>query len=214
MRIRKIYRNEMNHYVIDATFFADKYIPLSCLPTNSEKEKKIYAESQNSLKWWTEIELALKHKKARVYIPDICISETFRALARKRYDKDYSNRTYYYILNKIRKDLRTEDKNLAKKDRYIQYHDLPTTRDIIVSMDRFFKMFFKYGKGTSVPDILVVASAKYLMDFYSIPYKSIHIISSDGALVKGSKKISEIPTVYDPRMNSNSIDKIFLDNRK
>lgn len=216
MRIRKIYRNEMNHYIVDACFLADKYIPLNAFPTKNASEKNRQRQARLSRDWWKEIENGLKNKKARVYIPDVCISETFKTLAKKHYiQKWYDYQTYALILKKIRKDLRMDDKELAKKDRKVKYHDLPTTRDIIVSIDRFFQIFFKHGyKTVSVPDLIIVASAKYLMDFYSVPYDSLHIISSDNEIVNGSKKLSEIPNVYDPSKDTNSVEKIFLDRRK
>jgi len=49
-----------------------------------------------------------------------------------------------------------------------------------------------------VPDLIIVSTAKYLIDFYNIPYDNIHILTCDKALKQGSNKISEIPTAYDP----------------
>jgi len=61
---------------------------------------------------------------------------------------------------------------------------------LIISVDRFFELFHKKEFNVSVPALIVVATAKYLMDFFNIAKSRIHILTLDKPLWEGTKKIS------------------------
>ena len=68
----------------------------------------------------------------------------------------------------------------------------------------------KHKKNVSLPDLILVGSAKFLIDFYDIPKKRLHIITMDRRLWEGSKKINEIPNAYDPVQPSDYRDRVFI----
>lgn len=79
-RIRKIKRIPSagkNYYVIDANFLANKYIAPNFAPDDHQRTR-----IEKCLEWWNEIDSQIHSNKARVYIPDICIAETFKVLAK------------------------------------------------------------------------------------------------------------------------------------
>lgn len=111
--------------------------------------------------------------------------------------------------NRFRLDMRTTTKTLRAATRKIKVHDIPTSRDIIIAVDRFYELFQKYKKNVSIPDLILLATAKYLLDFYDIPKDALHIITLDNPLWEGSKKIQELPNAYNPTKESDACDKVF-----
>jgi len=208
-RIRKIYRNPVlgkNYFVIDANFLANKYIPPDRAPNIKEKTR-----IENCLDWWIEIDLQLNNNKARVYIPDLCIAETFKVLAQKYYDKWFQNYNKYSKARRcLIKDITVSDKTLRSYDRQIKYHDISTSRDIIIAVDRFYEVFYKAGLTVQLPDLVLLATAKYLIDFYDIPRNRLHIVTLDRKLRGGSKKIQELPNAYDPTISQDNRGKVFI----
>jgi len=208
-RIRKIKRNprkSRNYFVVDANFMANKYIPLDLAPNQDEKRR-----IKRCLDWWNEIDDQLKRDKARVYIPDICIAETFKVLA-KKYFKDQwftSSQQLAYYRSKLRKDLVTTPREMRKFHRKVKYHDISTSRDIIISVDRYFELFFNHKLNVSLPDLIILATAKYLMDFFDVPRTNLHIVTLDYALWRGSKKAQDLPNAYDPTKRGDLRDKVF-----
>ncbi len=208
-RIRKIYLNPAqgkNYFVIDANFLANKYIPANRATKPREKIR-----IQKCLEWWAEIDSQLDINKARVYIPDLCIAETFKVLAQKFYDGWFQNNNEY---SKARKrligDNTLSDKTLRAYNRQIKYHDISTSRDIIISVDRFYEVFHKEGLTVQLPDLVILATAKYLMDFYDIPRNRLHIVTLDRNLRDGSKKIQELPNAYDPTIGKDERKSVFI----
>jgi predicted nucleic acid-binding protein len=161
--------------------------------------------------WWDEIDTQLKKGKCRVYVPDICIAETYKVLAKKYYSEHWfsSPVDLANARNRARKDLSTPPSTLRAFKRIIRFHDVPTSRDIIVSVDRFYELFMKLKLNVSLPDLILLATGKYLMDFYDIPRDSLHIVTLDKPLWKGSKKIQELPNAYDPTASSDAVDRVF-----
>lgn len=209
-RIRKIRRSlaeGRNYFVIDANFLANKYIPPICAPTPYQKRR-----IEKCLEWWAEIDQQLSSDKARVYIPDLCIAEAFKVLAQKYYvEKWFRNSSAYNTAKKrLAKEITIEAKELAKYDRKIKYHDISTSRDLIIAVDRFFEVFMKNKFRVSLPDLIILATAKYLMDFFDIPSKHIHIITLDKQLRGGTKLIQELPYVYDPTESEDEKGKVFI----
>lgn len=209
-RIRKIYRNlreGKNYFVIDACFLVNKYIPLNRVADAREKTR-----IEKCLDWWAEIDSQLQVNKARVYIPDLCIAETFKVLSRKyHYDKLYKDYNEYRRAKaRLIKDITTSAQELRKPSRQIKYHDISTSRDIIISVDRFYEVFQKAGYIVELPDLIILATAKYLMDFYDIPKRRLHIITLDRKLRDGSKKIQEIPNAYNPTTPRDERSRVFM----
>ena len=86
---------------------------------------------------------------------------------------------------------------------------MPTTRDVIIAVDRFYESFLKNNNNVGVIDLIIVANAKYLMDFHDAQKKQLHIITFDKPLWQGTKKISELPNAYFPGLGNDTFDKVF-----
>lgn len=208
-RIRKISRDpnpRKNYFLVDANFLANKYIPIRIAPDAHQK-----ARIARCLEWWEEIDAQLDSRNARVYVPDVCIAETFKVLAKKYYEDEWfpNPQSMNNARIRFRKEIVNKPEKLRAATREIRFHDLPTSRDIIISVDRFYRLFMRHGKKVSLPDLLIVGSAKYLIDFFDIPKSHLHIVSLDRALWEGSKKIPELPNAYDPAQPSDHRDKVF-----
>ncbi len=208
-RIRKIKRvpdDGKNYYVVDACFLANRFIPEDRAP-DAHGKKRIRLCNE----WWDEIDKQLSEGTARVYIPDICVAEAYKTLAKKYYSEGWfkSSQDYNYWRSKMKEAISTSVEELKKAHRKILYHDLESTRDVMISVDRFYELFFKNKKNVSLPDLIVVASAKYLVDFYDIPKTQLHIITMDRALRDGSKRIQQVPNAYDPTVEADAREKVF-----
>jgi hypothetical protein len=204
-RARKIEREpkDRNFYLLDASFLANKYIPTSKITDAREKQRV-----ERSKFWWREIDKQLQRRKAIIYVPDICIAEAFKVLARKYYQDNYfsSSNAYKGARDKLSADIHISPKNLKSSNRYVKFHDISTSRDIIISVDRFFEVFAKYKLNVTVPDLIILATAKYLIDFYNVPQKQLFIVTLDNALWQGSKRIPDIPSAFNPnRVNETDV---------
>lgn len=210
-KVRKITRRPeqgKNYYVIDACFLANWAIPKKYAPPG--KEQQIIGQC---LEWWREIEAQLASGHARVYMPDICIAETFKTLAKKYYVEDWfpTSAAFQNARKRLHKFVITSTKSLKAAKRSIRFHDVSTTRDIIISVDRFYELFHKRNlPRVSVPDLVIVATAKYLVDFFDIPKTQLHIVTLDRDLWRGSKKIPELPNAYDPTRPEDAAKRIFV----
>lgn len=209
MRIRKIDRRPTtgrNHYVVDTCFLVNKYIPTTIAP-----QGKQFDRIKASLDWWQEIDAQPLANAARVYIPDLCIAEAFKVLAKKYYEEHWfpSAVALNNARNRLRRDISLPLRTLRAAKRRILYHDISTSRDIIIAVDRFYELFHKHGKKVSLPDLILLSTAKYLVDFYDIPRRQLHIVTLDNNLWSGTKKIQELPNAYDPTKASDSRDRVF-----
>jgi predicted nucleic acid-binding protein len=209
-RKRKIYRRlaeGLNYFLIDANFLANKYIPSTVAPNEAQKR-----QIEKCYEWWNEIDSQLDSGRARVYICDLCIAEAFKVLAKKYYvQKWFSNPSIYNSSKKrLSNEITTTAKELSKSNRRIRYHDISTCRDIIIAVNRFFEVFLKNNlTKVSLSDLIILATAKYLIDFYDIPAKRMHIITLDKDLRSGAKYIQELPYIYDPTDPADARDKVF-----
>jgi hypothetical protein len=100
-------------------------------------------------------------------------------------------------------------KALKAQKRDVKVHDISTSRDIIIAVDRFYEIFSKHKLTASVVDLLILATAKYLIDFYSIPKKQLFIITLDNSLWRGTKKLREINAAFNPNSPNESALKVF-----
>jgi len=209
-RVRKIERTPpsgRNYYVVDACFLANWAIPQDVAPIGPSRD-----QIARCMEWWSEIETQLSAEQARVFVPDICIAETFKVLAKKYYVEKWFKTAVALnnARNRLRKFITTTDSTLRAARREIRFHDISTTRDIIIAIDRFNELFQKRGLGSvSVPDLIIVSTAKFLVDFYDIPIGRLHIVTLDKALRRGSKEIQELPNAYDPTESADAATKVF-----
>jgi hypothetical protein len=206
-RVRRIEKKPSgtNYFLVDACFLANRYIPTDNL-SNHERDRV-----EKCQKWWQEINAQQERKKAIVYIPDICIAEAFKVLARKYYrDRVFSTPAAYGAAKrKLSQDITISVETLKKSNRPIKYHDISTSRDIIISVDRFLEVFMKKRLKISVPDLIVLAVAKYLIDFFRIPRSNLFIVTTDNNLHKGSRCFPYIPRAHDPTKANERAEKVF-----
>lgn len=208
-RVRKIKRapSEKIAYVIDANFLVNKFIPPALVTDTNER-----AVIEKSLEWWAEVDKQLQAGHALIYVPDICIAESFKVLAKKYYKHRYFKRPVDHknARDKLAAFLQTPARTMRAANRRIKVHDVPTSRDLIISVDRFNELYHKHGKNVSVVDLLILATAKYLIDFYAIPKSRMNIITLDTALWEGSKKVQELPNAYHPGKASDAAARVFV----
>ncbi len=206
---RKINRkpSTKQFYLVDANFLANKFIP--CYRVKNPRE---LSRVQHSQDWWMEIDAQIKAGLARVYVPDICVAEAFKVLAKKYYQDKYfrNSQEYKFSRDLLRKFVRTSDKSLKETCRHIDVHDISISRDIIIAVDRFFESFFKKNLSVSLIDLTILSTAKYLQDFYEIPLHSLHIVTLDNSLWKGTRHLKDIPTAFNPNSPSESANKVFI----
>lgn len=198
--------SERHFYLVDASFLANKYIPVARVTDDRERDRV-----QRSQAWWHYIDAQVRRRKAIVYVPDVCIAEAFKVLAKKYYRDKYFTKPVEHLVarRKLSADLHASPRVLKSSNRHIRFHDISTSRDIIIAVDRFFEVCFKSNLEVSVPDLIILATAKYLVDFYNIPYERLHIVTLDHALWRASKKIPDIPSAFNPNMKYEQAHYVF-----
>lgn len=193
-------------YLIDSNFFANKYLERinGENPVDSDR-------IENCKKWWEIIDFQIKEKNAIVFITDLCISETFKIFAKKYYQlRKITSGKYQRIRKKVTCDLHISVSDLISAKREIKYHNLQADRDIIVGASRFLEIAHKNNlHSISVIDLVILSSAKYLIDFYKIKRERIVIISGDHKLIQCSKKASDIPNIIDALNPVNKPEKYY-----
>jgi len=207
-KLRTISKNppSKNFYIVDANFLANKYIPLHRI--NNSREKLMVEKSQE---WWREIDAQIRTHKALVYIPDVCIAEAFKVLAKKYYRDKYFLRAHEYVAARARlsKFIHIDPRTLKGSDRKIKVHDISTSRDIIIAVDRFYEFFAKKNLDVSIPDLIILATAKYVIDFFNVPMESLFIVTLDTNLWKGTKKLADVPSAFNPIKPSEASSRVF-----
>jgi predicted nucleic acid-binding protein len=205
--IERVPKQGKNYYLVDACFLVNKHIEPKYAPNEQQRERLVACQD-----WWSEIDAQLKARNARVYVPDICIAEAFKVLAKKRYRENWLSPIAYAKAKKqLSKDVTTSVRELKKYDRTVAYHDISTHRDIIISVDRYFELFEKHKKNVSIADLIIVATAKYVMDFFDIPKDLLHIVTLDDHLREGIGKATELPRAYDPSLHGHRAARVFRD---
>ena len=176
------------------------------------KDVKEKARVHACHKWWHEIDRQVKAEKAFLYVPDVCVAEAFKVLAKKYYLNGYFKKPIEYkrARDKLAKFLHISPKTLKSANRAVRVHDVSTSRDIVVAVDRFNETLFKHNLNVSVVDILVLATAKYLIDFFHIPMRALYIVTLDNHLWRGSKKFADVPSAFNPGSDSESSEKVFV----
>jgi predicted nucleic acid-binding protein len=196
-----------NYYLVDANFLANKHIPRDAAPEARDRERIAACRA-----WWDEIDNQLDSGLARVYVPDLCIAEAFKVLAKKHYRERWFKKHSDFDMarRRLSDDIRMPTKELKKSARDVRFHDISTNRDIIISVDRFFELFMKHGKHVQIVDLVLVATAKYLMEFFDIPRDSLYIVTLDAPLREGIAKAGDLPNAYDPTLASHRADVVFV----
>lgn len=210
---RKIKRDdgERVYYLVDANFLANRHINAEKVNDGREKNQIECAKA-----WWKEIREQLKNDRARVYILDLCIAEAFGVLAKKYYNNEdiFSNPgSYAHAKGALTKDLTLSSKEAKKSIRSIKYHDIQTNRDIVISVDRFFEKSYKERKkfgATSIVDLMILATAKYLLDFYGLPKDRLFMVTQDKALYRLAKSYADLPMAFNPAEPRDAAEKVFI----
>jgi hypothetical protein len=206
--IRSIPSNPSNHefYLVDANFLANKFIPYDRVKDSREKVRVIHSHD-----WWAFIDKQLNAGKATVYIPDLCIAEAFKVLAKKYYNEKYfrNSQEYKFSRDQLRNFVSMNQRQLRAQSRIVKVHDISTCRDIIIAVDRFYEIFCKYKLTASIVDLIVLATAKYLIDFYYIQPNCLHIVTLDKSLWQGSRHLADIPRAYNPNEKTEFANRIF-----
>jgi hypothetical protein len=116
---------------------------------------------------------------------------------------------YGQARKKLSKDITVPVRALKLTNRRIRFHDISTSRDVIIAVDRFLEGFMRHNLRVSTPDVIILATAKYLIDFYKIPPSHLFIITCDGPLHKGSRLFRDIPAAYNPARGYETADNVF-----
>lgn len=209
-KIRKIDRTPVDgkrtFFLVDASFLANRYIPPGVAPAGSQRTRL-----QACLDWWREIDQQLDAETARVYVPDICIAEAFKVLAKKYYQEHWfaTPAAFGAARRRLSRDITIPPKQLKKQKRVVRFHDVSTSRDIIIAGDRFYELYLKRNLMVSVPDLIILATAKWLIDFFDAPKNLLHMVTLDRNRRTGTKQIVELPNAYDPTLSSDSVARVF-----
>jgi hypothetical protein len=197
------------HYLVDANFLSNRYINSQNITNSSEIDHINKAKD-----YWKLIIQQINEGCAKVFVSDVCIAETFKTLAKKYYSNESpfpSYNSYKNACDKLRKEISLPPKLARSSNRKIIFHDIQTTRDIIISIDRFFeKACSKYRK-VSTFDLMIIATGKYLMDFYGFNKDNLFIITQDRRLYYLAKSYMDLPKVFNPDINSDNAYKVFIE---
>ena len=195
-----------NHFLVDACFLVNKYINPAWVSEPREKNR-----IQCCQDWWARITKQLKHDKARVFAPDIIIAEAFKTLAKKNFREHIFKYPVYYknACERLRKDMRLSAKEARSAKRKIKFHDIQMNRDIVISVDRFFEKLHKKNLHVGIIDLLLLATGKYLMDFYGFERDELFIITIDNNLYKLARCLQDIPRAFNPTSKPDFAPRVF-----
>ena len=162
-------------YLIDANFLIYHFLDASRISDISEQNRAREAQA-----YWKIIESQRKAGRAKVFVLDVCIAEAFKTLAKKYYNKSgiFPNAVYFKnARDRLRKEVQLSVKGASKSVRKVTFHDIQTTRDIIIGVDRFFENALKKGKNVGIIDLMILSTARYLIDFLGFDRAKLFIIT-------------------------------------
>ena len=196
------------YYLVDTNFLVYKLFDAGKITNGIEKNRAVEAQA-----YWQHIDRQRKSGKAKVFTLDVCIAEAFKTLAKKYYNHcgifpTPSN--YNAAKKRLRKEVCLSVSDAAKSKREITFHDIQTSRDIIIGIDRFFEQTCKKNKKVGVIDLMLLSTARYLMDFYGFSKETIFIITMDSPLYLLSKHYHELPATFNPDNHADSASKVFV----
>ena len=205
---RKIKKHPLdkNYFLVDTCFLANKYIPINTVKNLEEKDR-----IRKCREWWVEIDAQIDKGRGIVYVPEICIAETYKVFAKKYYkDKDFSSQQFKSVRDRFTRDTHIDPKDLLKHSRHVRYHDIVINRDIVIGVKRFYEGFYKKNLNVSIVDLCLLAIGKYLMDFYGFTRRDLFIVTQDRPLARGARQFSDIPFVFCPFGDSDLASKVFI----
>lgn len=204
---RAIHRQpqDCNYFLVDTCFLVNKYLKPGWISDSHERRRV-----ESCQDWWKEIERQINADQAKVYVPDLCIAEAFKVFARKNYvHRIFVNGTYAQVRRRLRRDVHLPLREARKQKRKIRYHDMGTSRDVVISVDRFFEKMYKERVNVQIVDLILLATGKYLMDFYGFTRKNLFIVTMDKALYKLARGLTDVPTAFDPTLPRDTASKVF-----
>jgi hypothetical protein len=192
---------------VDTSFLVGRYLRPSTI-TNAAEQTHI----RKSQEWWGEIDAQLKVDRAKVYVPALCIAEAFKVLAKKYYDDKIFKKPidYKHARDRLRADIHLTTKKAVKPKRRILFHDIETSRDVIIGVDRFYEQAHKLKVSVGIVDLLLLATAKYLTDFYGFTDDELFVVTMDNGLYKLGRKIRDIPMTFNPLRTLDAASQIFV----
>jgi hypothetical protein len=196
----------VNYFLVDTSFLVGRYLRPSTITNPVEQE-----HVKKSQEWWTEIGAQLKMDKAKVYVPALCIAEAFKVLAKKYYDDKIFKKPIDYKLarDRLRSDIHLPTKKAVKPKRRIRFHDIETSRDVIIGVDRFYEQAHKLRVSVGIVDLLLLATAKYLTDFYGFTDDELFVVTMDRDLYRLARKVRDIPMTFNPLDAHDAASRIF-----
>jgi hypothetical protein len=206
-RIIRSNRESLNHFLVDACFLVNKYINPAWIAEPNEKHR-----IQCCKDWWAKITSQLKQDKAKVFTLDVIIAEAFKTLAKKNFRQrifKYSD-SYKKACENLRNDMHLSAKKAKSTIRKITFHDIQMNRDIIISVDRFFEKVYKMDLHVGIVDLLLLATGKYLMDFYGLARDELFIVTTDTNLYKLARSLQDIPPAFNPTRKRDLASTVFI----
>lgn len=209
-------KGHKNYFVVDANILV--YAALAERKRSGaitfHGDTKEEDRKRRCIAWWKIIRQQIQDGHARVYVPDICIAEAFKVLAKWYYRKEYFKdiASYNQAKTRLRQFISATHREMSKADRKVRVHDMPTNRDIIISVDRFFETLYRriQRKDVSIPDLILLSTTKYLIDFYDLPRDHVYPLTCDDALVRLASRIPELPKAINPTERRYEASKTFI----
>ena len=198
-------------YLVDSDFLVYRFLNVSKISNEREKQRAHLA-----LQYWKHIDSQRYIDRARVFVLDVCIAEAFKTLAKYYYNRRDVFPTFVYYKNacdKLRKEVRHSPQQARRSIRRITFHDIQTSRDIIIGVDRFFENTHKKHKHVGLVDLLILSTARYLIDFLGISRNTIQIITMDGPLYDLARMYNELPASFNPDKKADHPSKVFVSRR-
>ena len=196
-------------YIVDPCFLFYKYVKEKDLC-----DKEDLKNFPHSHEYWKIISAQIISRKARVFVPDICIAETFNTFSKKRFnqeEKNFNNNTYHSCRKKFIKDISIRADAIRKANRNIEFYNISLNREIIIGIDRFYEKRSKNGKNkVSTVDLIILSTAMYLIDFFGISKKTVKIISRDNDLYDLARSFPELPDIFNPDKERDRANKVFI----
>ncbi len=195
-------------YLIDTNFLIYRFLDAARI-TNSNEQKR----ANEAQAYWTVIDDQRKAGLAKVFVLDVCIAEAFKTLAKKYYNKSglFPSSVYYKnARDRLKKEVSLSAREASKSIRRVTFHDIQTSRDIIIGVDRFFENAYKKRKKVGIVDLMILSAARYLVDFLGFERDRLFIITMDGPLYDLAKMYAELPAVFNPDRAIDSPIKIFV----
>jgi hypothetical protein len=195
-------------YLVDANFIVNRYLKA---PTISDKGERFRVLSAQA--YWATIDEQLADDQCKVLLLDVCIAEAFKTLAKKYFGKNPSIQSpgeYNRIRKRLRSDITLSSRDASLTRRSIRFHDIQTSRDIIIGVDRFFERQHKLGANVSIVDLLILATAKYLVDFFGFSKDNLFIITQDNELYRLARALQDLPKCFNPSAKQDASNKVYV----